>query len=193
LLVSVAAFQIIESARVELPLSSEAAIYLAGHGSYSKPRLIELQYRRIRRYRESLAGRYEKSRSAPTVFIDFVLPRFGMGQVDLNDIPGFQKLLNAVCERQHTLVYVDLDDSKEGLTPDYETAFVRALIEKQGAKVLNAFSDDKDAFKQDLRKRCGPYAREYEVTVASDIVCFFSSFGERYHGYGASKGTPRRR
>jgi hypothetical protein len=156
-------------------LSSEAAIYLAGHGSYSKPRLIELQYRRILRYREALAGRYEKGRSAPTVFIDFRLPRFGMGHVGLDAVPGFRKLCNAVRRHRHTIVYVDLDDSKEGLTPDYETAFVRALLEKAGAKVLNAFSDDEDAFKRDLKKRCGQHARDYEVTESSDIVCFFPS------------------
>jgi hypothetical protein len=98
-----------------------------------------------------------------------------MGQVDLNEVPGFQKLLNAVYEHQHTVVYIDLDDSKEGLTPEYETAFVRAFLEKAGAKVLNAFSDDEDAFKRALRKRCGPHARDYEVTESSDIVCFFPS------------------
>ena len=156
-------------------LSSETAIYLAGHGSYSKPRLIELQYRRILRYHEALAGRYEKSHAAPTVFIDFRLPRFGIGQVNLSEVPGFRKLRNAVLKHQYTLVYIDLDDSKEGLTPDYETAFVRALLEKSGAKVLNAFSDDEEAFKRDLKKRCGPHAREYEVTDSSDIVGFFPS------------------
>jgi tetraacyldisaccharide-1-P 4'-kinase len=31
-----------------------AAMYLAGYGSYTKPRLIELQYRRIQRYREAV-------------------------------------------------------------------------------------------------------------------------------------------
>ena len=156
-------------------MTSEAAIYLAGHGSYSLPRPVELQYRRILRYREALADRHEKSRTAPAVFIDFRLPRFGMGQVNLNDVPGFRKLRNAVRKHRHSVVYIDLDDSKEGLTPDYETAFVRALLEKTGAKVLNAFSDDEDAFKRDLKRRCGQHARYYEVTDSSDIVCFFPS------------------
>jgi hypothetical protein len=61
------------------------------------------------------------------------------------------------------------------LTPDYETAFVRLLLEKAGAKVLNAFNDDDDAFKQALKNRCGANARDYEVTDSSDIVCFFPS------------------
>ncbi len=150
-------------------------MYLAGHGSYLRPRLTKLQYRRILRYRGALAVHYEKSHAAPTVFIDFRLPRFGMGQVNLNDVPGFRKLRNAVRKHRYSLVYIDLDDSKEGLTPDYETAFVRALLEKAGAKVLNAFSDDEDAFKRDLKKRCGQHARDYEVTDSSDIVCFFPS------------------
>jgi hypothetical protein len=159
----------------EVPLNSESAIYLAGHGSFSKPRLVELQYRRILRYREALGGRYEKGRSAPTVFIDFLLPRFGMGHVGLDEVPGFRRLCNAVRRHQHKVVYVDLDDSKEGLTPDYETAFVRDLLGKAGAKVLNAFSDDEGAFKQAVRDRCGPHARDYEVTDSSDVVCFFPS------------------
>jgi len=98
-----------------------------------------------------------------------------MGKVNLRDVPGFRKLRHAVLNHQHSLVYIDLDDSKEGLTPDYETAFVRALLEKAGAKVLNAFSDDEAAFKRDLKKRCGQHARDYEVTDSSDIVCFFPS------------------
>ncbi len=129
--------------------NQETAIYLAGHGSQTRPRLIELQYRRIVRYREALAGRYEKGQSVPNVFIDFRLPRFAMGQVDLAEGPGF--------------------------TPDYESAFVRALLEKAGAKVLNTFSDDDDAFKRALKDRCGENARDYEVNDSSDIVCFFPS------------------
>jgi hypothetical protein len=126
--------------------------YLAGHGSYLKPRLIGLQYRRILRYREAFAGRYEKHRAAPTVFIDFHLPRFGLGQVNLNDVPAFKRLRSAVVKGRYNLVYIDLDDSKEGLTPDYETEFARSVLEKSGAKVLNAFSDDEDAFKRALKK-----------------------------------------
>ena len=156
-------------------MTSETAIYLAGHGSYSNPRLIELQHRRIIRYREALAGRYEKGHSVPSVFIDFRLPRFGMGQVNLGDVPGFRKLRNAVLNHRHSLVYIDLDDSREGLTPDYETAFVRELLEKAGAKILNAFNDDEGAFARALKNRCGPQARDYEVTDSSDIVCFFPS------------------
>ena len=41
-----------------------------------------------------------------------------------------------------TLVLVDLDETREGLTPDYESGFVRSLLENAGAKVFNAFSDD---------------------------------------------------
>jgi hypothetical protein len=153
----------------------ETAIYLAGHGSYSRPRLIELQYRRIVRYREALAGRYEEGHSVPNIFIDFRLPRFGMGQIDLAEVPDFKKLLNAVRRHYYKFVYIDLDETRQGLTPDYESAFVRALLEKAGAKVLNAFSDDDDAFKRGLKVRCGENARDYEVNDSSDVVCFFPS------------------
>lgn len=143
------------------------------------------------RYREALAGRYEKGHSVPSSFIDFRLPRFGMGHVNLNDVPGFNKLRNAVQRRLYWIVYIDLDDSKEELTPDYETAFVRALLEKAGAKVLNAFNDDEDAFKRALKNRCGPQARDYEVTDSSDIVCYFPSLGSDIRGNCPSQRTPR--
>ncbi len=95
--------------------------------------------------------------------------------MNLNAVPGFKKLRNAVRKHRYSLVYIDLDDSKEGLTPYYETAFARSLLEGAGAKVLNAYSDDGDFFKGALRERCGSHARDYEVTDSSDIVCFFPS------------------
>ena len=39
-------------------------------------------------------------------------------------------------------VFVDLDETREGLTPDYESGFVRLLLENTGANVFNAFRDD---------------------------------------------------
>jgi hypothetical protein len=158
------------------------AFYLAGHGSYSRPRLIELQYWRIRRYREAFGKRYESRFSAPAIFIDFHLPKFGMGNVDLSEVQGFEKLIDAIQAKQHRLVYVDLDDTKQGLTPDYEAGFVREKLEKAGAKVLNAFTDDEDAFKRALKERCGEGARDYEVTDDSDFVCFFPSLASDITG-----------
>jgi hypothetical protein len=61
------------------------------------------------------------------------------------------------------------------ITPDYESAFIRSLLESSGARVLNAFSDDERAFQKALKRRCGQRAREYEVTDSSDVVCFFPS------------------
>jgi hypothetical protein len=160
----------------------ETAIYLAGHGSQTRPRLIELQFRRIVRYREALAGRYEKDHSVPNIFIDFRLPRFAFGRVDLAEVPGFKKLLYAVRRHSYKFVYIDLDETRPGLTPDYESAFVRALLEKAGAKVLNAFSDDDEAFKRALKARCGENARDYEVNDSTDVVCFFPSLASEITG-----------
>jgi hypothetical protein len=151
------------------------AIYLAGHGSKTRPRLIELQYQRINRYRRAFGGRYEIGHSVPHVFMDLQLPRFGMGQVDLEEVPGFTRLHEGVQNKRYEIVYIDLDEVRPGLTPDYESAFVRSLLENAGATVLNAFSDDNDTFKHALRDRCGERARDYEVTDSSDFVCFFPS------------------
>jgi hypothetical protein len=154
---------------------SGTAFYLAGHGSYSRPRLIELQFHRIWRYRKAFGNRYERRFSTPGTFIDFQLPRFGMGNVDLAKVPGFEELFNSVRERRYKLVFIDLDDTRQQLTPDYESGFVRELLEAAGAKVLNAFTDDEDAFKRDLKGRYGESAREEDVDDNSDFVAFFPS------------------
>jgi hypothetical protein len=151
------------------------AIYLVGHGSKTKPRLIELQHQRILRYRRALLYRYDINRSAPTVFIDLHLPSFGMGQVDLMDVPEYMRLLQDVDNGRFGIVYIDIDEVKPGLTPDYESAFVRSMLEDSGAKVLNAFTDDRGVFVEELKDRCGQKAREYEITDSSDLVCFFPS------------------
>jgi hypothetical protein len=152
-------------------INPAAAIYLAGHGPQARPRLIELQHYRILRYREALGGRYKKEHSTPDVFIDFQLPRFGMGQVDLSVVPGFVRLHEEVRKKRYTVVYIDLEEGGSR----HESGFVRSFLESAGAKVLNAFTDDGGAFKRALKKRCGRYARDYEVTESSDVICFFPS------------------
>lgn len=153
----------------------KSAMYLAGHGSLSRPRLIELQHRRIMRYREVVGRRYESEHSAPTVFLDLRLPRFGMGQVDLQEVPGFLQLYERVQKREYDTVYIDVDETRPGLTPDHESGFIRFFLEKAGGKVWNVFTDDDGAFEQVLGQRCGKGSRFEEVTDASDIVCFFPS------------------
>lgn len=151
------------------------AIYLAGHGSKIKPRLLELQYQRILRYRLAFLKRHNASRAAPEVFVDLRLPSYGMGQVDLGDVPQFKRLLDEAQNRRFGIVYIDVDEVTPGLTPDYESAFIRSLLEAAGVTVLNAFTDDSGVFAEELKEHCGPKAREYEVTDASDLVNFFPS------------------
>src|SRR6266700_3831407 len=152
-----------------------AAMYLAGHGSFTRPRLIELQYRRIQRYREALRDHLGIASSVQDIFVDFRLPTFGMGSVNLIDVPGFRRLYRCVKNGRYEIVFVDLDETRAGLIPDYESTFVRSLLESAGVRVLNAFSDDGDAFKRALKARCGESGREHEVTDSTDVVCFFPS------------------
>jgi hypothetical protein len=153
---------------------SGTAIYLAGHGSQSCPRLIELQYRRILRYRDALGDRYETGHSAPDVFVDLTLPRFAMGEVYIEEVRGFERLRLGVEAGQYKIVLIDLDEDL-AFKPRYESNFVRSVLERAGAKVLNAFYDDEKAFEQAARTRFGERARAYEVTDSSDVVCFFPS------------------
>ena len=153
------------------------AIYLAGHGSKTKPRLIDLQYQRVLRYRRALLRQdaVNINRAFPVVFIDIRLPAFGMGHVTLNDVPRFVDLHREVENRRYDTVFMDVDEIPPRPTPDFEFAFIRSLLEDAGAKVLNAFTDDGGAFRQELTERCGPNARDDDVTDSSDFVCFFPS------------------
>jgi len=109
------------------------------------------------------------------VFIDLRLPSYGMGQVNLDDVPQFKRLLDEVQNGRFGIVYTDLDEVRPGLTPDYESAFIRFMLEAAGVTVLNSFTDDRGVFAEELKGRCGPKARDYEVTDASDVVTFFPS------------------
>jgi hypothetical protein len=153
------------------------AMYLAGHGSKTKPRLIDLQYQRVLRYRRAVLRQdaININRAFPTVFIDIRLPAFGMGHVTLNDVPRFVDLHRDVQNLRYDTVFMDMDEVPPWLTPDFESAFIRSLLESAGAKVLNAFTDDNGAFEQELKERCGPNARDDDVTDSSDFVCFFPS------------------
>lgn len=154
-------------------MSSRAAIYLAGHGSKVRPRLIELQHRRIQRYCDALGAQFEMPLSVEDIFLDLRLPRYGMGYVDLQDVPAFNRLRQRVQAGQYSIVFIDLDETRPGLTPDYESAFVREFLEQAGAKVLNSFSDDGSVFETALKQRCGANARGDDVADSSDLVCFF--------------------
>jgi hypothetical protein len=151
------------------------AIYLAGHGSKTRPRLIDLQYQRVLRYHRALLRQDAINRAFPAVFIDIRLPAFGMGHVTLNDVPRFVDLHREVENRRYDTVFMDVDEIPPRPTPDFESAFIRSLLESAGAKVLNAFTDDGGAFRQELKERYGPNARDDDVTDSSDFVCFFPS------------------
>jgi hypothetical protein len=112
-----------------------AATYLAGHGSFTRPRLIELQYQRIQRYREALRDHLGAASSAPDIFVDFRLPTYGVGSVNLIDVPGFRRLYRCVKNGRFDIVFVDLDETREGLTPDHESGFVRSLLEKYSTRL----------------------------------------------------------
>jgi hypothetical protein len=152
-----------------------AAMYLAGHGSKVKPRLIEIQHQRIVRYRRALLAQCGLDTRNPEAFLDLHLPSFGFGSVDLNEVPGFKTLLTRVQERKFKVILIDIDEVRPGLTPDYESAFVREQLESLGATVFNAFTDDGNAFSKELKARCGQKANEDEITDGSDIVNFFPS------------------
>jgi hypothetical protein len=55
-----------------------------------------------------------------------------MGSVNLIDVPGFRRLYRCVKNGRFDIVFVDLDEIREGLTPDHESGFVRQNGISQG-------------------------------------------------------------
>lgn len=147
------------------PLS---ATYLVGHGPYRQPRLIELQFLRILRYRNVL-----KDESEPHIFIDLNFPR-SSDPLRPNELPEFERLHEAVKAKQYGAVYVDLEIGS-GFKP-YEFMFVPHLLEAAGAKVFNAFYDDGDVLEAALKQRYGDHAHADEVDDASDFINFFPAY-----------------
>lgn len=156
-------------------LAKAAAMYLAGHGSLVRPRLIELQYRRIQRYRAALSGLIKTTLSPRDVYVDLRLPKYGAGIVDMRDIPAFERLRRRISSDMYEIVFMDIDEIRVGLTPDYESAFVRERLERAGARVLNSFIDDDSVLEKALKARFGNRALADDVTDGSDMVCFFPS------------------
>jgi hypothetical protein len=147
---------------------TETAIYLVGHGSFHKPRLIELQYRRIMRYREALGG---NAGSPLDVFTDLNLPRGSSGPQRPEELPALVSLEDGIRSNKHKLVFIDLEDGAT-FSPN-SLGFVRPYLESAGAKVMNAFYDDERFLEQSLKRRCSRGAMVDHVTDASDMVCFF--------------------
>lgn len=152
-----------------------AAIYIAGHGSLVRPRLIELQYCRIQRYRDALRQQLDTKVSKRDVFVDHQLPKFGMGRFEMEDVPAFARLRDLVAAGRYEIVFIDVDETGPGRTPDYESDFVRLLLTEAGARVFNAFADDGNVFQKALKDRFGPTAWADEVADGTDFVCFFPS------------------
>src|SRR5437763_6999552 len=114
---------------------TETAIYLVGHGPFHKPRLIELQHRRILRYYDALGPR---TGAKPDVYIDLNMPRTSDGPHKPEALPAFMQLWQAIRAKQYALVLIDLEDGvNQG-----SLLFVRPILQEAGAKVLNAFYDD---------------------------------------------------
>jgi hypothetical protein len=86
---------------------TETAIYLVGHGPFHKPRLIELQHRRIMRYYDALGAR---TGTKPDVYTDLNLPRTSDGPHKPEALPAFMQLWQAIRENRYTLVLMDLED-----------------------------------------------------------------------------------
>jgi hypothetical protein len=145
---------------------TETAIYLVGHGPFHKPRLIELQHRRIMRYYDALGAR---TAANPDIYIDLNLPRTSGGPHKPEGLPAFMQLWQAIRAKHYSLVLLDLEDGvNQG-----SLLFVRPILQEAGAKVLNTFYDDDEVLERSLKERFGRRALVDDITDGSDLVGFF--------------------
>ncbi len=144
------------------------AAYLVGHGTYRSPRLIELQWMRILRYRDLLGTKYETRWNQLDTFVDVNFPR--ADRTTEQTFPAYHRLLKAVDDGQVKLVYIDVEMERG---PSHSYYWVRESLQASGARVVNAFYDEDKALEQSLVQSYKGQADPIEIDDASDFVAFF--------------------
>jgi hypothetical protein len=144
------------------------AAYLVGHGTYRSPHLIDLQWMRIRRYRDLLGTKYETRWKQLEAFVDVNFPR--SERINEQTFPSYYRLLQAVVDGQVKLVYIDIE-MEIGTSQYYH--WVVASLEKAGARVVNVFYDSDRALRESLSLSYKGKANPNEIDDASDFVAFF--------------------
>ncbi len=144
------------------------AAYLVGHGTYRSPHLVELQWMRIRRYRDLLGTKYETRWNKVEAFVDVNFPR--ADRVNEQAFPSYFRLLQAVGDGKMKLVYIDIE-MEIGTSQYYH--WVAASLEKTGARVVNVFYDSDRALRESLALSYKGQANPNEIDDASDFVAFF--------------------
>jgi hypothetical protein len=158
---------------VQLPRKvTPSAFYLISHGPYRQPRVIELQYFRILRYRRALESRINREFQGGRAFVDLNYPRVEVLESIEHELPNLWRLLEAVRERRYEAVFMDLRVDEDFRPRRY--AFIKELLERAGAEVFNAYYDDGGAIAGLLEKRYGPEGRHaVPQGHEDDFVAFF--------------------
>jgi hypothetical protein len=162
----------VEKERKGHPVKKKAvAFYFMTHGPLREPRLIELQYMRVLRYR-NVGPHYpdENPFLEPEIFIDLTRDRRDPEDRLEKRLPQLYRLLVSIVEGRIGKVYVDI---MEDQSPTVGYSWVIDYLQKAGAHVINIFYDEDRLFDNALKKLHGPDARWDEVNDASDFVCFF--------------------
>ncbi|MGA8530812.1 MAG: hypothetical protein WB622_13935, partial [Acidobacteriaceae bacterium] len=144
------------------------AAYLVGHGPLRSPRLIELQWMRIQRYRNLLGAKYETGWTQLEAFVDINFPR--ADRITDQAFPSWYRLLEAVQDGKVGVVYLDIQEVV-GTTHHY--GWVPESLQKAGARVVNAYYDTDGALREFLAQRYRDQADVGEIDDTSDFVAFF--------------------
>lgn len=148
-------------------MNLKAAVYLVGHGPYREPRLIELQYLRILRYRDALAEKLDKYIEIKDIYIDLNFPR----DMTAENLPNLMNLVDKLKQKSYDAVLIDIDNP---MLQYHSIAPVIYTLERTGVKVYNCYYDDEDAMKLEFIKRFGRGSEKIAMTSDSeDIITLF--------------------
>ena len=157
----------------------KAAVYLVGHGPYREPRLIELQYLRILRYRVALANKLDRNIAIMDIFIDMNFPRDATAE----NLPNLMVLIDRLNQGLYDMVLIDIDNSINQVHP---ICPVINTLEHTGVKVYNCYYDEEDALKNKFVRDYGEGSAEVaDTSDAEDIITFFPALAGNiiYHAF----------
>jgi hypothetical protein len=145
----------------------KAAVYLVGHGPYREPRLLELQYLRIQRYRVALANKLNKNIAIKDVYIDINSPR----DTTADNLRNLMVLIDKINHNLYDMVLIDIEDS---INQVHLISPVINTLEHTGVKVYNCYYDDEDALKNEFVRDYGEgAARVANTSDDEDIITLF--------------------
>lgn len=158
------------------PDTRPSALYLIAHqGPLKRPRPVEIQHMRIRRYMDllgELRGIHHHYRESEDIYVDFNFTGAG-------EFPGLMRLGEAIAQHRYRAVFVDLAGpaSFTGSSPrDQAISRAEYTLGRLPVEVIDVSRDPAGVLKERLEELCGRHAQSMIWSMqdgSHDMVCFF--------------------